>query len=73
MLGGITMFPEETFISGFGIIFFCMFALFITFELEGESRIEFSVIGKDFGLLMEGDIGKLKFQGTRYLGFERTL
>ncbi|MDE8692479.1 DUF2500 domain-containing protein, partial [Faecalibacterium sp. DFI.5.82] len=25
----------------------------------------------DYGLLVQGDIGKLSFQGTRYLGFER--
>ncbi|MEQ2377295.1 DUF2500 domain-containing protein, partial [Faecalibacterium sp. CLA-JM-H7B] len=24
------------------------------------------------GLLVQGDIGKLSFQGTRYLGFERS-
>lgn len=33
--------------------------------------MEFSVGGSDYGLLAEGDIGKLSFQGTRYLGFER--
>ena len=27
--------------------------------------------GSDYGMLVEGDIGKLSFQGTRYLGFER--
>ena len=26
----------------------------------------------DYGLLIQGDIGKLCFQGTRYLGFERS-
>ena len=28
--------------------------------------------GHEFGMLVEGDRGKLTFQGTRYLGFERT-
>ena len=27
--------------------------------------------GTEYGLLAEGDRGKLTFQGTRYLGFER--
>ena len=27
--------------------------------------------GKEYGMLVEGDIGKLTFQGTRYHGFER--
>ncbi|MFR6039688.1 MAG: DUF2500 family protein, partial [Faecalibacterium prausnitzii] len=27
--------------------------------------------GSDYGMLVEGDIGKLSFQGTRYLGFQR--
>ncbi len=35
---------------------------------HGES---FTVSGSDYGMLVEGDIGKLSFQGTRYLGFER--
>lgn len=34
--------------------------------------MEFEVDGSDYGLLMQGDIGKLSFQGTRYLGFERS-
>lgn len=27
--------------------------------------------GREYGMLAEGDIGKLTFQGTRYLSFER--
>lgn len=45
---------------------------YLTFEVESGSRIEFRVPGYEFGLLIEGDTGKLKFQGTRYLGFERS-
>lgn len=44
---------------------------YITFEVETGSRLEFQVSGQEYGLLIEGDSGKLKFQGTRYLGFER--
>ena len=28
--------------------------------------------GSQYGLLVEGDRGNLTFQGTRYLGFQRT-
>lgn len=44
---------------------------YLTFEFETGSRQEFHVNGQEYGLLAEGDTGKLKFQGTRYLGFER--
>jgi hypothetical protein len=35
--------------------------------------MEFSVYGEEYGMLAEGDEGKLTFQGSRYLGFERTI
>ncbi len=44
---------------------------YITFELEDGQRMEFGVGGQAYGLLVEKDRGKLKFQGTRYHGFER--
>lgn len=44
---------------------------YVTFQVESGDRIELTVSGSDYGMLMEGDIGKLRFQGTRYLGFER--
>lgn len=44
---------------------------FATFEFEGGDRLELPVDGSDYGLLVEGDYGKLTFQGTRYLGFTR--
>ena len=28
-------------------------------------------MGRDYGLMAEGDEGRLTFQGTRFLGFER--
>lgn len=45
---------------------------YLTFEVESGDRMEFSVTGSDYGMLIEGDRGRLSFQGTRYLGFERT-
>lgn len=45
---------------------------YITFEVESGDRMEFSVSGSDYGMLAQGDYGKLSFQGTRYLGFARS-
>ena len=44
---------------------------YVTFQVESGDRMEIIVSGSDYGMLVEGDIGKLSFQGTRYLGFER--
>ena len=44
---------------------------FVTFEVESGDRMELQLQGHEYGLLIEGDKGKLTFQGTRYLGFER--
>ena len=44
---------------------------YATFQVESGDRMELEVDGSDYGMLVEGDIGKLMFQGTRYLGFER--
>lgn len=44
---------------------------YATFEVESGDRVEFHISGKEYGMLVEGDIGKLTFQGTRYHGFER--
>ena len=45
---------------------------YVTFEVESGDRMELRLVGQEYGLLVEGDKGKLSFQGTRYLGFERT-
>ena len=42
---------------------------YVTFQVESGDRMEFSVSGREYGLLVEGDTGRLTFQGTRYLGF----
>ena len=44
---------------------------FVTFEFESGDRVEMPVDGSEYGLLVEGDTGKLTFQGTRYLSFSR--
>lgn len=44
---------------------------YATFDIEGSERQEFSVSGREYGMLAEGDRGTLSFQGTRYKGFAR--
>lgn len=44
---------------------------YVTFEVESGDRMEMCVDGQQYGMLAEGDSGKLTFQGTRYLGFDR--
>ena len=45
---------------------------YVTFQVESGDRMELNLAGTEYGLLIEGDRGLLTFQGTRYLGFERT-
>ena len=44
---------------------------YVTFQVESGDRMELQVDGAEYGMLVEGDTGKLSFQGTRYLGFQR--
>ena len=44
---------------------------YVTFEVESGDRMELHVTGSEYGMIAEGDYGKLSFQGTRYLSFER--
>jgi len=44
---------------------------YVTFQVESGDRMELQMSGHEFGMLIEGDRGRLTFQGTRYLGFER--
>ena len=45
---------------------------YVTFQVESGDRMELRMGGREYGLLAEGDKGKLHFQGTRYLGFDRS-
>ena len=45
---------------------------YTTFQFESGDRLELEIPREEFGYLVEGDRGKLTFQGTRYLAFERT-
>lgn len=44
---------------------------YVTFQVESGDRMELRVPDREYGLLAEGDKGKLTFQGTRYHHFER--
>jgi hypothetical protein len=44
---------------------------YTTFQVESGDRMELSLSGNDFGMLVEGDSGRLTFQGTRFLRFDR--
>ena len=44
---------------------------FATFQFPSGDRLELEIPRDRFGYLVEGDSGKLHFQGTRFLDFER--
>ena len=44
---------------------------YVTFQVESGDRMQLSVKSSEYGMLAEGDSGRLTFQGTRFLGFER--
>lgn len=45
---------------------------YATFQMSSGDRMELLIPSQEYGILAEGDHGNLTFQGTRYLGFERT-
>ncbi len=45
---------------------------YATFQVESGDRMELRVPGSQYGFLVEGDRGRLTFQGSRFLGFERS-
>ena len=44
---------------------------YATFQFESGDRLELKIPRDRFGYLVEGDTGKLHFQGTRFLDFQR--
>ena len=45
---------------------------YATFQVESGDRMELYIPYNEYGYLVEGDKGVLRFQGTRFLGFDRT-
>ena len=46
---------------------------YITFQFESGDRLELQIPYSEFGYIVEGDKGRLTFQGTRFLSFERSI
>lgn len=44
---------------------------YATFQVESGDRMELAVNGSQYGMLADGDVGILTFQGTRFVDFER--
>ena len=44
---------------------------YATFQFESGDRLELEIPHNQFGYLVEGDKGKLTFQGTRFVSFDR--
>lgn len=44
---------------------------YATFQVPSGDRMEFNIRDTEYGMLADNDIGRLTFQGTRYMGFER--
>jgi hypothetical protein len=44
---------------------------YITFQVDSGDRLELKIDSSEYGYIIEGDIGKLSFKGTRYISFER--
>jgi hypothetical protein len=44
---------------------------YVTFEFDDRSRLEMQLSGSEYGLIAEGDRGKLTNQGTRFNTFQR--
>ena len=49
----------------------CSVRVFERYSVVGGDRMELRLSGTEYGQQVEGDTGRLSFQGTRYLGFER--
>lgn len=46
---------------------------YVTFQVDSGDRMEFKIRKSEYGVLVEGDSGKLSFQGSRYLNFKREI
>ena len=44
---------------------------YLTFEFESGDRLEFQVASDIYGILIEGDVGRLTFKGNEFIDFVR--
>ena len=85
-VGGFNVMFTLVFVLVFGMILFTIIKGILQWNKNNHSprlsveatvvsksgdRIEMHVSGMEYGMLVEGDYGKLTFQGTRYLDFVR--
>ncbi len=59
--------------SGGSIHYHANTRYYVTFQVQSGDRLELPVSGHESGLLVEGDRGRLTFQGTRFLQFDRNI
>ena len=57
--------------SGFGYRVHYMNIYYVVFDLEGGERLELQVSKVKYNKLKKGAIGKLTFQGKKYIDFEK--
>lgn len=67
-----TVVSKRTNVSGGGEHSHASTSYYVTFQVESGDRMELYLHGHEYGMIVEGDRGKLTFQGTRFLSFERT-
>ena len=44
---------------------------YATFEVESGDRMELCLSREEYGMIAQGDVGRVTFQGTRFLRFDR--
>lgn len=44
---------------------------YVTFEVQSGDRIELPVQGTDYGMIVEGDNGMLRFRGNEFISYTR--
>ncbi|WP_347338377.1 DUF2500 domain-containing protein [Tumebacillus amylolyticus] len=69
----VTVIGKRTEVSGGAMNTSAHTDYFLTFELANQRRIELSVSGRVFGMLVPGDRGELTSQGTRFKHFKREI
>lgn len=66
-----TVMTKRTNVSGGGHNHHAHTSYHVTFQFDDGDRLELSVRGSDYGVLVEGDNGLLNYQGTRLNRFDR--
>ena len=63
---------SEVFIPAMLVVFVVVMINMVVFELANGSRVELAIKDPNtYGIMVEGDRGTLKYQGKKFVGFER--